>query len=240
MQRIFGVLLLIGSLSASLAASEISGTFTLDGIVTVANTGLTTWTNGNTFISNQATIGSGPTGSFAGLDGQTVDINDLNSADQTVGTSFTNYNFIDFTADPAFPELLANYIPAGTGGSLGCFVSPGSGETCTPSSSPLTSFTFLNTSSSTSSATWDISGVTSDGLSSWNALITMDFSASYQEVLAEFTTTGSISDTYTAAVTVSELPPVSTVPEPATLPLMAAGLVLLAWLARRSSLFNQR
>jgi hypothetical protein len=236
LERIFGVVLLIGSLSASLAASEISGQFTLDGTLTATNTGLIDWNNENSpFASNEATIrSSGLTGSFAGDGGQTVTINSLNSSGQPVGTTFTDYNFIDFLGDPTFPELLANFIPSGTGGSTGCSSSPpASAQTCTPGA-PLAAFTFLNLASSFSSATWYISGVTSDGLSSWSAQINMFFDVSYQQVLDNFTSNGSITDTYTAQVTVSEIPViVGTVPEPATLPLMGSGLVLLAWLGYR-------
>lgn len=252
MQRICGVVMLIGSLSASLSAATISGQFTLDGTLIITSTGLMEWAS-NSSSANEATISpvNPLSGSFVGLANQTVFINTLTDGpnpviDQPIGTPFNNYNFIDFPSDPAFPELLANFIPLGTGGPSDCSTNialAGAGQTCTlgfgtnPSAPGGSPFTFLNSETSVgptpvcciSSATWNIGGVTSDGLSTWTAAITLDFPFPYQQVLSNLAANGEVSDPYTEAVTVTADQPAA--PEPTTMALMGTGLVL-AWLAR--------
>jgi hypothetical protein len=245
--------MLIGSLSASLSAATISGQFTLDGTLIITSTGLMEWAS-NSSVANEAAISStNPlTGSFVGLANQTVFINTLNDSpnpmfDQPINTPFNNYNFIDFPSDPSFPELLANFIPLGTGGPSDCSTNialAGAGQTCTlgfgtnPSAPGGSPFTFRNSETSmgsipvccVSSATWNIRGVTSDGLSTWTAAITLGFPFPYQQVLSNLATNGEVSDTYAEAVTVTADQPAA--PEPTTMALMGTGLVL-AWLARR-------
>jgi hypothetical protein len=250
-QRLFAIALLSGALSASLQAIPISGTFTLVGTVTVTTTGLIEWTS-NTSVASQATISSGATltGSFVGLGDQTVTINTLtnSSTQQPVNTPFpTPLDFINFTAEPTFPELVANFMPLGSGSAAQCSTNialAAPNQTCTlngsttpavPGGSP---FTLLNTETSvnqvpvccTSSATWNISGVTSDGLSTWNGLFNATFDVPYQQVLANFVTNGFAEDAYSADITVTLTPP--KVPEPSTLGFMGAGVMLL-WLGTR-------
>jgi hypothetical protein len=253
LQRICGVVILIGSLSASLSAAAISGQFTLDGTLIVTINGLTEWAS-NSSVPNEATISSANplSGSFIGLGNQTAYINTLSEGpdplfDQPINTPFNNYNFIDFPSGPAFPELLANFIPLGTGGPSDCSTDialAGAGQTCTlgfgtsPSAPGGSPFTFLNSETSAgptpvccvSSATWNIGGVTSDGLSTWTAVITLDFPFPYQQVLSSLAANGEVSDDYTEAVTVTS--DQAAAPEPTTMALMGTGLVL-AWLARR-------
>ncbi len=78
----------------------------------------------------------------------------------------------------------------------------------------------------TSSATWNISGVTSDGLSNWNGQFTATFVFPFQQVLQNFVTNGQVSDAYSGVMVVNVIP-VTTVPEPTTLGLMGAGILLL-------------
>jgi hypothetical protein len=247
-QRILGIALLFGAVSASLQAATISGQFTLVGTVTVTAGGLIEWTsNASSTPDSKATISSSATltGSFAGLGNQTVTINTLTDSpvDQPVNTPFTNFDFIDFTSDPTLPHLLANFIPLGSGGTADCSTNPAAaagGQLCTltattnpsiPGGSP---FTFLNTTTSsggapvccTSSATWNISGVTSDGLSNWNGQFTATFVIPFQQVLQNFVTNQQVSDAYSGVMVVNVIP-VTTVPEPTTLGLMGAGVLLL-------------
>jgi len=248
-QRLLAIALLGGALSANLSAIPISGTFTLVGTVIVTNTGLIEWVS-NTSVASQATISSTGTlsGSFVGLGGATVGINTLTDApgDQPVNTPFPNFDFINFTTEPTFPELLANFIPLGSGSSSQCSTNPASAlpnQTCTltgsttppvPGGSP---FTFLNTETSvnqmpvccTSSATWNISGVTSDGLATWNGLFNATFVFPYQQVLANFVANGQVSDAYSGVFVVT-LNPI--VPEPSTFAFMGTG-VLLLWVGTR-------
>ena len=167
------------------------------------------------------------------MGGQTVGINDLNRTNQPINSSFTNFDFIDFTSMPTYPSLNANFIPLGAFGSADCTATPAAGQTCTPNVVGGSPFSFTNTSNGlggiNSSATWDISGVTSDGLSTWSAVFTAQFTTSFQDVLTSFGTTGFVTNSYSAAADVT----LSQVPEPATMALMGAGLVLISTGFRR-------
>lgn len=254
MQRILGVVLLVGAVSAGLSATPLNGQFTLVGTVTVTDTGLIEWTS-SANVASQATISSSNTltGSFAGLGNQTVTINTLTdgpnpATEQPVNTPFSNFNFIDFTSDPTFPELLANYMPLGSASGSACSTNPAlaaANQTCTldaTSTPPIlggSPFTFLNTETSqnqapvccTSSATWNISGVTSDGQSIWNGQFTATFPYPYQQVLSNFVNNGQVADAYSGVMVVS-IEQIQTVPEPTTLGLMGAGLALI-WVGSR-------
>lgn len=240
MQKTIGLALLMGAVSVCLPAATINGQFTLDGTVIVTDTGLIEWiSNGN--VANEATISANNnlTGSFAGLGNTTVDIHTLNQAVQPVNTPFTNFDFIDFVGT-TLPSLEANFIPQGSGGTACLGTTPAGGQTCTlsgsttppePAGSP---FTFLNTTTvsnqqtvcCTSSATWNIGGVTSDGTAIWNGQFTATFVTPYQTVIQNFITNHQVSDAYSGVmvVTVSQI---QSVPEPTTLAFMGTGLLLL-------------
>jgi hypothetical protein len=237
--------------SASLTAATITGQFTVVGTVSITASGLIQWTssasdtvNGQANISSSATL----TGSFVGLGNQAIDINTLTdgpdpSIDQTVNMPFSNYNFIGFPGDPTFPELQANFIPEGSGGSNACSTDVAlavEGQTCTlnaattpgiPGGSP---FTFLNTETSinqqlvccTSSATWDISGVTSDGTANWNGQFTATFVVPFQQVLNNFVTNGQVLDAYSGVVVVDPIA-IQDIPEPSILSLMSVGFAVV-------------
>jgi hypothetical protein len=235
--------LLAGSLSVCFAAGPISGTFTIDGSVSVTETGIT-WTS-NTNVADQATISSlGLSGSFAALAGATVGINDLTDlpGDQPVGVSFSNFDFIDFPSALAYPSLDANFFALGSGNPANCSTTgtPSAGQTCTLTASTIPSepdgspFTFLNTlngsnSCCNTSATWDISGVTSDGLSTWSAIFASEFTVPYQTVLSNFEANGFVSDSFSAAITVN----IESAPEPSALMLAGSGLILVSLRFRR-------
>lgn len=253
MQKLVGLALLLAA-AACLPAATISGQFTLDGTVIVTNGGLIEWVS-NTDVGSEANISASGTltGSFVGLGGQSVTINTLTdgpnpATQQPVNTPFTNYNFIDFTSQSTFPELLANFLPLGSAGGADCSTNvalAAADQTCTltgvttppiPGGSP---FTFLNTATSinqhttccTSSATWNISGVTSDGLSAWNGQFTATFATPYQTVLADFVNNGEVSDAYSGVMVVT-VSSIQNVPEPTTWAFMGTGLVLL-WVGSR-------
>jgi len=108
------------------------------------------------------------------------------------------------------------------------------GDTCTPSyltpayGSP---FTFVDNPSDTSSATFVVGGVTSDGLSTWDAVFTMQFNAPYRTVLADYGTDG-FTDTYSATANVA-VTPLTATPEPDSIVVLGTGLLALAGVARR-------
>jgi hypothetical protein len=219
-----------GSLSAS---TVISGQFDLDGSLT-ATVDTITWVS-DANVPDQANIGTlGLTGSFVGLGGTLVDIHDLDRATEPVNTPFSSQDFIDFLSAPDFPSLLVQFIPAGDGGSSDCTMAPVAGQTCTPDVPGGSPFTFVNTQVTLangsnaiySSATFDFSGVTSDGLGTWSGIFTSQFTEPFQTVLADLGTPGfSVSNTYSGTNVVITL---TQIPEPGALTLMAVGLVLLA------------
>ena len=213
-----------GSLSAS---TIISGTFDLDGSVTATLDTLHWVSNGGT--ANEATIEDNAdlSGSFVGLGATLVAIEDLDRATEPVNTPFSPMNFIDFLAAPTFPDLLVDFIPLGVFGSTDCTSAPAIGQTCTPPVPGGSPFSFTNTNNGTggisSSVTFDFSGVTSDGLSTWSGIFTSQFNVPFQTVLANLASNGSITDSYSGSNLV-----ITMVPEPGALTLMAVGLVLLA------------
>ena len=76
-----------------------------------------------------------------------------------------------------------------------------------------------------------VSGVTSDGLSTWSALFTAQFIVPYQTLLADIAAGDTVTDTYSATVDVT--PNVSPTPEPGTLVMLGSGLLGMAGLIRR-------
>jgi hypothetical protein len=90
-----------------------------------------------------------------------------------------------------------------------------------------------NNASGGSTAGWLISGVTSDGLSSWNALFTAQFTVPYQTLLGDIEAGGTVTDTYSASVIVTQN--VSPTPEPGTLILFGSGLLGLVGVLRRKA-----
>lgn len=86
-----------------------------------------------------------------------------------------------------------------------------------------------------SSATFGIRGVTSDGLSDWNAIFRATFTApndqpaaqgSFQQTLDDLATNGQFSASYTGPFTVAS----AVTPEPSALSLFGIALLLLAYL----------
>ena len=228
-------LLLASLLCAGIAiAAPITGTFQMNGVVTATATTIT-WDGVNGTTPDVFTLSLG-TGSFASEDG-TNTINNLNDTSQPVGSMFTPYNFIDLTVVPGLPAMDLNYIPMGNGGSADCTV-PANGtappQTCTVAGSP---FTLQNNNVggavTGSSATWTLSGVTSDGLSTWTGVFTSQFvGESYQQVLAALSASGSVTDSYSANVTVT---PIATTPEPGTVFLGGMGVLFTILMRRRRS-----
>jgi len=207
--------------AGSASASTISGTFDLNGSFT-ATSNTITWTS-NSAVADQATIGNNVSGSFVSLGNTQAGIENLNFSTEPVGTSFAAQDFINFLSAPTFPALDITFIAPGFGGSAGCTAAPAAvGQVCTPAGSP---FTFTNAPGGDSSVTFDFSGVTSDGKSSWNAIFTSQFNESYQAVLAGLGSTGSFTGDYSDSNLVITTTPV---PVPGAGWLAFTGLLLLA------------
>ena len=227
------LLLTVSLLCASIAiASPVAGTFQMTGVVTATPTQFM-WFGTNGTTPNVFTLALG-TGSFVGEDG-TDAVENLNNVSEPVNTPFPPQDFINFTVLLGLPSLDINFIPLGNGGTAQCSV-PASGivppQTCTPvipGGSPITfQNNNVNGQVTGSSATWTFSGVTSDGLSDWTAIFTSQFvGQSYQSVLAQFASVGSVTASYSANVTVSPIP------EPGTVLTGGLGVLLAVFIRRR-------
>jgi hypothetical protein len=221
------VSILTGALAMAANAAPLSGDFTIDGSVTVTQDAIT-WIS-NASVPDQATIAAtGLTGDFAGLGNTEVTITDLSRATAPVNMFFPPQLFIDFLGNPALTALDADFIPLGVGGSANCPPTPPSaGQTCTPVVPGGSPFTFLNTAVNASSASWNVIGMTADGLSSWKGVFTAQFTTNYQDVLGNFAKNGTITNSFSAAITVTP------VPEPQSLLLLGGGLMALSMAIRR-------
>jgi hypothetical protein len=233
------VCVLAGITAANLSASGISGTFSIDGNITVTDN-MISWANTNSpFTPEQSNIGDDGTGSFAGLDGTIVTIEDLVAATEPVGSTFGPDEFISFDAAPSMPTLLIDFIYAGVFNSSECAATPAVGQVCTPpgpggGASP---FSFINVEGNQgvppieSDATFTFGGVTGDG-GIWEGQFSADFDVPFQTVLASLASSGSVSDTYSAELTVSVT---AATPEPGPGVMLGSGLglILLSLVSRR-------
>lgn len=243
MQRLTMMLALASALTWSLSASTvISGTFDLDGSVTATLNTISWTSNGGTAQMGTIENNSDLSGSFLGLGDTMVSIDNLDRVGpppEPVGTMFAEQPFITFLSPLAssFPTLMIDYIAQGSGSAADCTAPAAGGQTCTlptsevPGGSP---FTFVNTSTVlngvpiiTSSATFNFSGMTSDGLSAWSGIFTSQFNEPFQDVINQFVTTGTVTNSYSDSNLVITLTQAG-VPEPGGLALMGMGLLLLA------------
>jgi len=217
---------LCGLTAIGLSASPITGTFNIDGTITVTPTTISWQLSTAPFTAQKATIGPAATGDFSGLAGTTVTIRNLNNATEPVGVTFAQQPFISFDAAPSFPTLNINFIFGGIYSSAQCAASPAAvGQTCTLNGSP---FNFVNNpppASPQATATFAFTGVTSDGLETWQGNFTSQFTVPYQQVLAQLQSSGSVTNTFSATFSLS---PVPQVPEAGTLSLLGLGLVALS------------
>ncbi|HKE29549.1 MAG TPA: hypothetical protein VKB88_44670 [Bryobacteraceae bacterium] len=207
----------------------------MNGIVTATTTSFT-WegVSGTPADVFSLSLGTGQTATEDGTD----TIQNLNNTTEPVNVGFSPQDFIDFTVAPGLPSLQINFIPMGNGGAAGCILPPAGTsppQTCTPAIPGGSPITFVNNdvggAVTASSATWTFSGVTSDGLSTWNGVFTSQFvGQSYQAVLAQFASTGSVTASYSANITVT---PNATVPEPSGLLLGAGGFLCTLLCSRR-------
>jgi hypothetical protein len=216
---------ILSGLVSGLSAAALSGTFDMSGTITVTSTTISWTSDVSPFASQLFSLTAG-TGSFSTEDGQDGVAN-LNISSEPVGTTFANTPFITFDVVPE-SALLLNRLNAGIDGTAGCTASPAAaGQVCTPPNPGGSPFNFQNLSATQSTASFILSGVTADGLSTWSATFTSQFNnMSFQQVLASLAASGSVSNSYSANVTVTPIP-VST-PEPTPAFMLACGLGLLA------------
>jgi hypothetical protein len=214
---------ILSGLVTGLSASALSGTFDMSGTITVTGTNISWTSDLSPFLPEMFSLTVG-TGSFAGAEGQNG-ISDLNIASEPIGTTFVdNTPFITFDVVP-LPSLMLNFINAGIDSSAECFAPAAAGQTCTPPNPGGSPFNLQNLSATQSTAAFIFSGVTADGLSDWSGTFTAQFNDEpFQQVLATLGTSGTVSASYSAEVTVTPL----VTPEPTSAFMLAFGLGLLA------------
>jgi hypothetical protein len=228
-------LTLAAAFATNLPAKALSGSFTFDGSVTATLNTITWQSNGGT--ADKANFGSTAlTGDFSGLAGQILTIDNLDRASgEPVGTPFAGKQFVLFDTAPSLGILDITFIALGVFPSTDCH-NPVRlpGQVCSlstadvPGGSP---FNFTNTASDGvhvdgSTVSFSFAGVTLDGQSKWSGVWTAQFNEAYQDIFTMFAS-GPITNSYSASVVVTPIP------EPDTMILLGAGLLVVSLGVRR-------
>ena len=226
-------LLLAGLCCFGLQAGPISGSFELDGSVTVSATTIS-WSSqggaGTAFLT-------GATGAYAAANNSFIDITTLTNPPDLVGQKFTDTAFITFPSAPSLGALDINFIFTGVDSTAGCAATPpAAGQMCTP---PITQngstvpgpFNMQNnpgTNGPQATITWSFAGDAINGGSvggTWNGNFTSQTNVPFQTLLAQLGSSGSVTETFSESTMVVA---VSSVPEGGTFALVGLGLVVFS------------
>jgi len=247
-------LLFAGLFQASFASTITNGSFDITGTVffTVpeaspvvtpagtcpANTACFLWENSAGTVLDKVDISSAglPNGdipsAIAGNDAANIS-NLMNPPDIVGGTGFAPATFMTFNNAGITTQLLIDLIEPGIFTSAGCTATPPApGQLCTPPGSPVS---FVNTSRSQATASWVLDGVTDTPGISWTGNFTSALSTPFQTALAGLAANGSVSETFSATITLTGTPITTTVPEPGSMALTIISLGLIATFVRRCS-----
>jgi hypothetical protein len=252
--KIFGAVLLVGFVQSSFGAIITNGVFDISGTIYVTQSEATpVVTPAGTCAANVACIfWQDPAGtSFGKVDIATTglpngniplalagndaaNISGLTNPSEIVGgAGFSPASFMTFNNASVTTSLLINFIAPGIFTSTACGSAPAEGQSCTL---PGSLFNFVNNPPPSSgpcgaqceaTATWVLEGITNTPGVTWSGNFTSQFPSGtpYQTVFADLQTNGYVSNTFSAAITLS---PPSSVPEPASLGLMTIGIGLIA------------
>jgi len=222
--------ILASSFAPMMALAVTTGTFNIDGTLTLSGTAAQIRFQGDQspFPANKAEIGgTGATGSFAALGGTTVTIQNVsNPPAVTGGGGFPAQSFLSFDAMPGLGTLQLNFIFAGIDSAAACGAAPAVGQVCSPAGTP---YNFQNTPGGGSSLGFVFQGISDPAGSTWTGSFTSQFNVPYQTLLQALATGGTVSSTYSASFNV-------VVPEPTSLALLLGGLGILVGVSRRRTL----
>jgi hypothetical protein len=214
-------------------ASLITGVLNITGTANLS-TGSIAFGTGNVFSINSPA--SAQQGGFMALAGTTGTIADIANPPDATGP----LDILDFMTFSAAPNLTITltFLDPGIDAAAGCSASPAAaGQLCTPTGSPLD---FQNTSASTATATFIISGLEVDSTTSAtvpiDGVFTMPLNESFQQLLATMGSGGTVTTSFSASLETESSPPPS-VPEPTTwtfISIGAAGMFLLRLIRLRA------
>ena len=226
------------TLSCALPAASITGSFSIDGSVTVSPNSIS-WTD-NSSIADMYVVGPpAPTGTWStmALNSEGT-VQPLNLTSEPVGGTYPAFNFPDWMTFPGpGPQstitITLQYIYQGYEGQAACGASPAPDQVCTPlaGNGKPGPFNLSNSASgTTSSATFTFEGLAVDSSGTYSPTevigqYSANFSTPYQTVLADLAANGSVTNTYAATWTAV---PTTTTPEPDTMQLFGIGFGLCA------------
>ena len=211
-------------------ASLITGVLNITGTANLS-TGSIAFGTGNLFSVNSPA--SAQQGGFTSLAGTTGTIEDITNPPGSLNIP----DFMTFNAAPNITITLTLLDP-GIDGSAGCTAAPAAGgQVCTPAQSP---FDFQDTSATTATATFIISGLEVDSATgntmAIDGVFTMPLNESFQQLLATTGSGGTVTTSFSASLaTETSPPPPPSVPEPNTWTFIAIGAAGMFLLRRNST-----
>jgi hypothetical protein len=216
-------------ISVTAKAALLTGVLSITGSVDLTTDSIAFGTNSSGNNPFSINSGSAQQGDFVDLAGSTGTIKNIVNPPYATGVIFSTTGFMTFSVAPNITITLEE-IDAGIDGSSGCSAPvPAGGQVCTPIVPDQSPFNFQNTSASTSTATFNITGVEVDSLTSTSIMIdgifTIPLNASFQTVLATINGGGTVTSAFSASLATesSNNPPPPSVPEPNTWTSMAIG-----------------
>jgi hypothetical protein len=222
-----------GIVRASYSAefSSTAGRFTIGGSLGLTAAGIDFSPSASVAApADQFTIATPSTGFFTPLLGTTGAALDLLFATTPPETPVNVNNFLTFAADPLTHATLT-FLEGGVFQSANCGAAPVAGQTCTP---PLSPFMFANVAGG-SIAIFDVHAdlVQGPDTSPYVGLFSLQFAGlPFQQVLAQLAQGQSVTGLYSAAFGTRS--PSTPTPEPGTVLLLAAGVVGMTVLRKRS------